>query len=90
MIIRHNVFYPETCAERDEMSALKLAVERYCRQHYSTLFANGLLRDSVSREIFGEVSNALDYIDTDEDGRDPSGINIWAATSALNRVQETD
>lgn len=75
---------PETVAEKDGITALKLALHEY---HYTAfLFASGELMNSEGKYELDELKAKLETVETDDSGRDANGIDIRAALKTLENV----
>lgn len=78
---------PETAAERDAITALKLAVNDYAPEYHAVLFAfGGGLSRRVPKRVIEEVRAKLER-EADEAGRDVNGVDIAAAVRALDAIE---
>lgn len=79
---------PKSAADKDAISALKLAVQNYARSSYNSLFAfGGELMAEADAGIIADVTEALRAVDVDQYGKDANGVDIDAAHDALEMVK---
>jgi hypothetical protein len=78
---------PETAQERDDIGALKLAVEHHAYGMYSAFFALGQMIKEANQSDIDYTQGKLDGVDTDAFGRDANGIDIQGALRALEYVK---
>jgi hypothetical protein len=78
---------PETVAERDGISALKLAIESHVYGYFSAVFASGQIVSAANRQELSHIRTLLEADETDQYGRDANGIDIAAALRTLEQVK---
>lgn len=81
-------FVPATCAEKDAINALKLAISDHCRWMYGSFFACGkMYATGVNGSDVSDTRTTLAEVEQDENGRDANGIDIEAALTALDYIK---